>query len=65
MGRLALTKKIGALPPHLQKEVLDYAEFLIQKYASRKRKGKFKFKCPFFMNVPSAPTHPSLSIPST
>jgi|APFre7841882793_1041355.scaffolds.fasta_scaffold00924_5 hypothetical protein len=44
MGKQTLIQKIDALPPHLQQEVLDYADFLAQKYISRKRKGKFKFK---------------------
>ena len=44
MGTKALNKKIDLLPPHLQKEVLDYAEFLIKKYTSKKTKRKFKFK---------------------
>jgi hypothetical protein len=37
MGKQTLIKKIDALPPHLQQEVLDYADFLAQKYISRKR----------------------------
>lgn len=35
--------KIEELPKDLKKEVLDYIEFLLQKYSKKKEKDKFRF----------------------
>lgn len=35
--------KMEELPTDLKKEVLDYIEFLLQKYNKRKNKEKFRF----------------------
>lgn len=38
-----IKSKLEELPEDLEKEVLDYIEFLLQKYGSKKKKKGFKF----------------------
>jgi len=38
-----LKAKLEELPDDLKKEVLDYMEFLLQKYRKEEKKEKFKF----------------------
>jgi len=35
--------KLEELPEDLKKEVLDYIEFLLQKYGGKTKKGRFRF----------------------
>ncbi len=35
--------KLDKLPPDLKREVLDYIEFLLQKYGNRLKKERFRF----------------------
>jgi hypothetical protein len=35
--------KIGELPPDLKREVLDYIDFLVNKYSKKRKKEKLKF----------------------
>lgn len=39
----AIKVKLEELPDDLRKEVLDYIEFLLQKYHKQERKEKFRF----------------------
>lgn len=43
MDEKIIKTKMEELPTNLKKEVLDYIEFLLQKYTKRRKKGKFKF----------------------
>lgn len=43
MSDKTLKTKIEELPTDLKKEVLDYIEFLLQKYSKRIKKEKFRF----------------------
>jgi hypothetical protein len=38
-----IESKINNLPPRLQKQVLDFIDFLSKKYLIREKKYKFKF----------------------
>lgn len=38
-----IEEKLEELPEDLKKEVLDYIDFLLQKYKKKTRKRKFKF----------------------
>jgi hypothetical protein len=38
-----IESKINNLPPRLQKQVLDFIDFLSKKYLIREKKCKFKF----------------------
>lgn len=43
MSNKTLKTKIEELPTDLKKEVLDYIEFLLQKYSKKVKKEKFRF----------------------
>lgn len=43
MNAQIIHAKVGQLPEELQQEVLDYIEFLLQKYSHQVEKGKFRF----------------------
>ena len=43
MSDKTLKTKIEELPIDLKKEVLDYIEFLLQKYSKKVKKEKFRF----------------------
>lgn len=43
MNDKIIKAKLEELPMDLKKEVLDYMEFLLQKYSKRVKKDKFKF----------------------
>ncbi len=38
-----IKSKLEELPEDLKQEVLDYIEFLLQKYGGKAKKGKFRF----------------------
>ena len=38
-----IESKLEELPENLKKEVLDYIEFLLQKYGKKAKKGKLRF----------------------
>ncbi|MGQ9626696.1 MAG: DUF2281 domain-containing protein [Anaerolineae bacterium] len=43
MQEQIIIDKLEKLPENLKREVLDYIEFLLQKYRKKTRKKKFKF----------------------
>ena len=43
MENQVIKSKVDELPDDLRKEVLDYIEFLLQKYNIKAKKGKFSF----------------------
>lgn len=45
MTNISLYKKITTLPPPIQKEIIDYMEFLIQKHKKQKAKIHPKAGC--------------------
>ena len=43
MSNKMIKTKMEELPTELKKEVLDYIEFLLQKYGKKTKKKRFKF----------------------
>lgn len=43
MSEKGIKTKLDELPINLKREVLDYIEFLLQKYGKEEKKVKFKF----------------------
>ncbi len=43
MQKQAVREKFNTLPQDLQKEVLDYIEFLLKKHGAKNKGTKFKF----------------------
>ena len=39
-----LSETIDKLPPHVKREVMDYAEFLMRKHRGPQRKKKLEFR---------------------
>ena len=45
MSEKGIKTKLDGLPINLKREVLDYIEFLLQKYGKEEKNVKFKFDC--------------------
>jgi hypothetical protein len=39
-----LREKLDSLPPQIQKEAMDYIEFLVKKYRKRSKKGPLNLR---------------------